>query len=45
MIDKINPPHYQQGKIEVIEFILDQKLNYLEETVLNIFVVINLRMD
>ena len=30
MIDKINPPHYQQGKIEVIEFILDQKLNYLE---------------
>ena len=27
--DKINPPHYQQGKIEVIDFILDQKMSYL----------------
>ena len=28
-IDNINPSHYQQGKIEVIDFILDQKMNYL----------------
>ena len=28
-IDNINPPHYQQGKIEVIDFILDQKMSYL----------------
>ena len=27
--DNINPQHYQQGKIEVIDFILDQKMNYL----------------
>lgn len=31
--DKINPPHYQQGKIEVIDFILDQKMDYLTGTV------------
>lgn len=24
-----NPPHYTQGKIEVLDFILDQKLDYL----------------
>ena len=29
-MDTINPDHYQKGKIEVIEFILDQKFNYLE---------------
>ena len=27
--DNINPSHYQQGKIEVIDFILDQKMSYL----------------
>jgi hypothetical protein len=31
--DNINPAHYKQGKIEVIEFILDQKFNYLEGNV------------
>jgi len=31
--DNINPSHYKQGKIEVIEFILDQKFNYLEGNV------------
>ena len=25
----INPQHYRQGNIEVIDFILDQKMNYL----------------
>jgi len=33
MKDNINPSHYKQGKIEVIEFILDQKFNYLEGNV------------
>ena len=33
MKDNINPDHYKQGKIEVIEFILDQKFNYLEGNV------------
>ncbi len=27
-IDAINPSHYKQGKIEVIDFIEDQKLNF-----------------
>ena len=27
--DNVNPKHYKQGKIEVIDFILDQKLDYL----------------
>jgi hypothetical protein len=26
--DEINPAHYRTGKIEVIDFIEDQKLNY-----------------
>ena len=26
----INPQHYKQGNIEVIDFILDQKFSYLE---------------
>ena len=30
MKDNINPKHYKQGKIEVIDFILDQQINYLE---------------
>ena len=30
MKDNINPKHYKQGKIEVIDFILDQQMNYLE---------------
>ena len=28
-IDNVNPSHYRQGKIEVIDFILDQKMDYL----------------
>jgi len=32
--DNINPSHYKQGKIEVIDFILDQKLNYLEGNII-----------
>jgi hypothetical protein len=31
--DNINPSHYKQGNIEVIDFILDQRLNYLEGNV------------
>ena len=30
----INPPHYQQGSIEVIDFILDQNFNYLEGNII-----------
>lgn len=29
----INPAHYKQGSIETIEYILDQKMNYLEGNV------------
>jgi hypothetical protein len=29
----INPDHYQQGEIEVIDFILDQKMDYLTASV------------
>jgi hypothetical protein len=32
--DSINPTHYKQGNIEVIDFILDQNLNYLEGNVI-----------
>jgi len=32
--DNINPSHYKQGNIEVIDFILDQRLNYLEGNVI-----------
>tara|TARA_R100000935_G_scaffold1654_1_gene5089 strand:+ start:466 stop:696 length:231 start_codon:yes stop_codon:yes gene_type:complete len=32
--DNINPKHYKQGKIEVIDFILDQKMNYLEGNII-----------
>jgi hypothetical protein len=32
--DNINPNHYKQGNIEVIDFILDQKLSYLEGNVI-----------
>jgi len=31
--DNINPNHYKQGNIETIEYILDQKMNYLEGNV------------
>jgi len=34
MKDNINPDHYKQGNIEVIDFILDQKLSYLEGNVI-----------
>ena len=32
--NKINPNHYKQGNIEVIEFVLDQKFNYLEGNII-----------
>jgi len=32
--DNINPNHYKQGNIEVIEYILDQKFNYLEGNII-----------
>ena len=31
--DNINPNHYKQGNIETFEYILDQKMNYLEGNV------------
>ena len=35
MADNVNhPKHYTQGKIEVIDFILDQKMGYLESNIL-----------
>jgi hypothetical protein len=35
MSDNVNQPkHYTQGKIEVIDFILDQKMNFLEGNVI-----------
>ena len=30
---KINPSHYKQGNIEVIDFILDQKMDYLTSNI------------
>ena len=30
---EINPAHYKQGKIEVIDFIIDQKMDYLTANV------------
>jgi hypothetical protein len=34
MTDNVNhPKHYTQGKIEVIDFILDQKMGYLESNI------------
>lgn len=33
-MDEINPKHYTQGKIEVIDFILDQDMNYLQGSAL-----------
>ena len=32
--DNINPNHYKKGNIEVIEYILDQKFNYLEGNII-----------
>jgi len=34
MADAINPTHYQQGSIEVIDFILDQHMDYLEGNII-----------
>lgn len=34
LTDKINPPHYKQGNIEVCDFIIDQKLDYLEGNII-----------
>jgi len=31
---KINPSHYRQGDIEVIDYILDQKFDYLEGNII-----------
>tara|TARA_R110002167_G_scaffold329796_1_gene536471 strand:+ start:1004 stop:1285 length:282 start_codon:yes stop_codon:yes gene_type:complete len=31
--DNINPSHYKQGKIEVIDFIIDQKMDYLTSNI------------
>ncbi len=34
-MDKINKPkHYTQGKIEVIDFIEDQKMDYIEGNII-----------
>lgn len=32
--DAINPNHYKQGNIEVIEFILDQRMSYVEGNII-----------
>lgn len=32
--DAVNPNHYRQGNIEVIDYILDHKFNYLEGNVI-----------
>ncbi len=32
--EAINPNHYKQGNIEVIDYILDQKFNYMEGNVI-----------
>lgn len=32
--DNINPNHYKQGNIEVIDFILDQRMSYLEGNII-----------
>jgi len=32
--DVINPSHYRQGNIEVIDFILDQDMDYLEGNII-----------
>jgi hypothetical protein len=32
--DAVDPSHYKQGNIEVIDFILDQKFNYLEGNII-----------
>ena len=32
--EAINPNHYKQGDIEVIDYILDQKFNYIEGNII-----------
>lgn len=32
--DNINPNHYKQGDIEVIDYILDQKFSYIEGNII-----------
>jgi hypothetical protein len=35
MSDNVNKPkHYTQGKIEVMDFIVDQKMNFLEGNII-----------
>jgi len=34
VVDRINPNHYKQGEIEVIDFILDQDFSYLEGNII-----------
>ena len=33
-VKKINPSHYRQGDIELIDYILDQKFDYLEGNII-----------
>jgi hypothetical protein len=33
-MDVVSPEHYKQGDIEVIDYILDQKFNYLEGNII-----------
>ena len=34
MAHKVNPTHYRQGNIEPWDYIVDQKLNYLEGNII-----------
>jgi len=34
MSDSINPSHYKQGNIQVIDFILDQDMTYVEGNII-----------
>ncbi len=34
MSDAINPSHYKQGNIQVIDFILDQEMTYVEGNII-----------
>jgi hypothetical protein len=33
-MDAVSPAHYKQGDIEVIDYILDQKFDYLEGNII-----------
>jgi hypothetical protein len=34
LMDAVSPAHYKQGDIEVIDYILDQKFDYLEGNII-----------